>query len=351
MLFASLAILFLVPQDTNAVGQGVSATDRMFESYLALGCWKDNDARVIPILEGRNDTKNRLDGHYKSREDAVKKCFKATLDKGFEVFAVQDGGACFSSADARKNYKKAGSSTECKGMKGGPMANSVYEISPLMKCLCLMPKKHNSLPKGKICFRSEQTKNSKNETALHVAAKFGETKCANILITSRAPIEAKDSNGKTPLQVAVANSKCEVVGKLLTLNADQSVLNSNEKVKLTNCGFSEKPETNAQIIKLPYKPLGCFRDGNPRSLDLLEGNDKVKLILEDHYKRRRDAINKCYKAAKSLGYKIFAVQDGGACVSSKQSPVTYNKYGKSYECAKDGKGGPMANSVYEIKTE
>ena len=101
-----------------------------------------------------------------------------------------------------------------------------------------MPKKYNSLPTGKICFRSELTKNIKNETALHVAAKFGETKCANILATSGAVIEAKDGKGKTPLQVAVAKSQCEVVEGLITLNADQAVLDRTELVKFKKCGFS-----------------------------------------------------------------------------------------------------------------
>ena len=73
-----------------------------------------------------------LDGHYKTRQDAVDKCFKAALKMKFEVFAVQDGGQCFSSADARSKYKQAGNSDKCKIMKGGPMANDVYEIGMLL---------------------------------------------------------------------------------------------------------------------------------------------------------------------------------------------------------------------------
>ena len=73
------------------------------------------------------------------------------------------------------------------------------------------------------------------------------------------------------------------------------------------------------------------------------------MILEDHYKVRTDAINKCYQAAKKLGYKIFALQDGGQCFSSETATVTYNKYGTSSDCESGGKGGPMANDVYKIK--
>ena len=74
------------------------------------------------------------------------------------------------------------------------------------------------------------------------------------------------------------------------------------------------------------------------------------MILDDHYKRRTDAIKKCYDAAINLGYNTFAVQDGGQCFSSKTADVTYNKYGSSSDCGGDKKGGPMANDVYKILT-
>ena len=111
------------------------------------------------------------------------------------------------------------------------------------------------------------------------------------------------------------------------------------------------------FIELPYKHLGCFKDAIPRALESLE------LELEDHYKRRTDAIKKCYDAAIKLRYKFFAVQDGGQCFSgktatvtfslensSKTTTITYEKYGKSSDCVSGGKGGPMANDVYKIKT-
>ena len=66
------------------------------------------------------------------------------------------------------------------------------------------------------------------------------------------------------------------------------------------------------------------------------------------YHSREDAIQKCYQAAKSLGYHVFAVQHGGQCASSATAKSTYNKYGASTACMPDGKGGPWANDVYEI---
>jgi len=352
ILFATLAILAQIPHHTYATGQGVSATDPMFETYLSLGCWKDgitaNKTRALPTIEGQS---NKLDKHYKRRTDAVMKCAKAALQKGFEVFAVQDGGQCFSSADARSKYKQFGRSEKCETMKGGPMANDVYQISPLKKCLCLMPRLHNSLPANNtMCFGSEQKKNKiNNQTALHVAAKFGETDCAKILINSHARIEAVDKDQKTPLQIAAGSKQCGVMKALVVVNANQDKLSNVEKANLRAC-IPATPQTGAQKIELAYERLGCFKDNIPRALDSLEGNKNVSLILTDHYKRRTDVIKKCYNAANFLGYKIFAVQDGGQCFSSQKAEVAYNKYGTSSDCASDGEGGPMANSVYKIKT-
>jgi len=50
----------------------------------------------------------------------------------------------------------------------------------------------------------------------------------------------------------------------------------------------------------------------------------------------------------SKGYNVFAVQDGGQCFGLNTEVITYNKYGASTDCLSDGKGGPMANEVYQI---
>ena len=102
------------------------------------------------------------------------------------------------------------------------------------------------------------------------------------------------------------------------------------------------------FLELPWAHLGCFKDSIPRALNSLEGTNPG--VLDDHYKRRTDAIGKCYVAAVKVGYNVFAVQDGGQCFISKTADVTYNKYGSSSDCGSDKKGGPMANDVYKIIT-
>lgn len=264
MLFLTLAILAHIPHQTYAAGQGVGVRNKKFESYLTLGCWKDTIPRVIPTLEGYSTF---LDGPYKHRMNAVNKCLKAALEKKFEVFAVQDGGQCFSSADARSKYKQSGNSDKCKIMKGGPMANDVYEVGPLKRCLVLMPQRHYP----KLTFRTEQSKrNVTDETALHVAAKFGETECAKILINSNAPIEAVDNQNKTPLAVAAGYNKCEIMKALVEMKAKEDTLSRQQKDNLKAC-IPVKPETSP--LTVGHDSSKCLEDNGNGLLQDLDCKD------------------------------------------------------------------------------
>ena len=85
--------------------------------------------RAIPTLEGKIDLLHLLDGRYENRENAINKCYEAALFFGYDVFAVQNGGWCGSSATAKQAYQYYGKSSKCKqDGKGGPWANEVYQI-------------------------------------------------------------------------------------------------------------------------------------------------------------------------------------------------------------------------------
>ncbi len=96
----------------------------------------------------------------------------------------------------------------------------------------------------------------------------------------------------------------------------------------------------------PYETIGCFQDRDSHAVPTLEEQDS---ILDGSYKARQHAIEKCYQVAKKRGFHLFAVQDGGWCVTSASASKTFDKYGKSSACKSDGKGGPGANQVYYIK--
>ena len=95
----------------------------------------------------------------------------------------------------------------------------------------------------------------------------------------------------------------------------------------------------------PYVSVGCWTDRGSRAIATLEGKDGR---LRGAYRSRRQAIQKCYQAARARGYRYFAVQHQGWCASSATAGRTYRKYGRSNRC-RNGKGGPWANDVYMIK--
>lgn len=114
ILFSGIAILFQLADLNHAE-----------LTYKSIGCWKDNIPRALELLEGEKS----LVGHYKTRKSPVKACSEAAHRKGFQFFAVQDGGQCFGSR-FNSTYAKYGKSTKCTAKTGGPMANDVYELDP-----------------------------------------------------------------------------------------------------------------------------------------------------------------------------------------------------------------------------
>ena len=103
---------------------------------------------------------------------------------------------------------------------------------------------------------------------------------------------------------------------------------------------------------MEYESVGCYKDSDERAITSAEGY-RYSLpdphMLSHDYKTRKQAIQKCALFAKLQGYKMFAVQDGGQCLTSPTAHLTYNKYGESQDCKNDGKGGPQANQVYRLK--
>ena len=111
--------------------------------------------------------------------------------------------------------------------------------------------------------------------------------------------------------------------------------------------FSEGGEIyiNPFFRFLSAKGIGCFRDTSRRAISTLEGRSR---LLKGRYRSRPYAIQKCASAAMKRGYRMFAVQHGGWCASTKRAHLTYGRYGRSNRC-RNGKGGPWANDVYVLK--
>ena len=88
-------------------------------SFTSLGCWKDNSIRSIDGYEGVK---------------GIQGCFERAKALGYDVFAVQYRGQCFTTATAGETYKKYGPSNGCSASgTGGAWANEVYKIHKIGK--------------------------------------------------------------------------------------------------------------------------------------------------------------------------------------------------------------------------
>ena len=104
---------------------------------------------------------------------------------------------------------------------------------------------------------------------------------------------------------------------------------------------------NSDACLYEIKDLGCWKDARPRAIQPL---DEICPTLMDSYEFRANAYEKCLEVTMSLGYKVFALQNGGWCASAPDAENTYQKYGGSSACRVDGEGGEWANQVYKINS-
>ena len=92
------------------------------------------------------------------------------------------------------------------------------------------------------------------------------------------------------------------------------------------------------MVTWDIRGVGCFRDSR-RSPAV--GRMVVNL------KGVKNAVMKCFRQARKLGYKMFAMRNGGKCFAGARGHLTYSKYGRSRGCRK-GLGGSSAINVYRF---
>ncbi|XP_077997898.1 uncharacterized protein LOC144451013 [Glandiceps talaboti] len=102
-----------------------------FVHYVSLGCYTDDPySRVFPVnsnLENNDLVSDLLDGIYRHRQDAFKKCSLAANRLGFLVFSLQNGGKCWAGNTLGLTYDMYGTSNVCADDgEGGLLANHVY---------------------------------------------------------------------------------------------------------------------------------------------------------------------------------------------------------------------------------
>jgi hypothetical protein len=98
--------------------------------YQSLGCWadtpnwRDTKNRALISLEGLDP---RIMADYHTRKQPISKCAEIARGLGYNLFAIQNGGQCFSGPPSR-NFKMYGPSEKCKNGVGGSLANDVYKL-------------------------------------------------------------------------------------------------------------------------------------------------------------------------------------------------------------------------------
>ena len=126
-------ILLFISTTSNIKSMLLFSSDFLFSvKYESLGCYRDKSFRAIPSLE-RSDVLLE-DSYWYQRNDAIRKCAVAAKVRGYQTFALQDGGMCVSSLDANETFWKYGRSQDCRNDgKGGPWANQVYNLTGTME--------------------------------------------------------------------------------------------------------------------------------------------------------------------------------------------------------------------------
>ncbi|XP_070545888.1 uncharacterized protein [Ptychodera flava] len=330
-----------------------------------LGCWKDTSNRAIGSLEGKD---NMLDGDYHTRRDAISKCRDAALFRGYSVFALQNGGWCASSVIAQDTYKKYGQADNCaEDGEGGAWANQVYKItngpaSDLENLGCWTDTINRAIPslegQDDRLDGSYQSRNDAIRKCKEAAVSRGFTTFA----VQNGGWCASSADAEITYQKYGRSTNCAGDGEgggwanqvyRITNNPGLENLGCWKDTSKRAIGSLEGKDnmldgdyhTRRDAINSDLENLGCWTDTINRAIPSLEGQD---YRLDGSYHSRNDAIRKCKEAAVSRGFTIFAVQNGGWCASSADAEITYQKYGRSTNCAGDGEGGGWANQVYRI---
>jgi len=97
---------------------------------------------------------------------------------------------------------------------------------------------------------------------------------------------------------------------------------------------------------LEYLSLGCFLNNNDtRAIPTLESVNAT--FLDGPHEIRKNAVKKCALEAAKMGYKAFAIQDGGACYSGPYAHLNYSVYG-ARNCPTGVNDSMLVNEVYLV---
>ncbi|XP_066027384.1 uncharacterized protein [Pocillopora verrucosa] len=322
-------------------------------TYESKGCYKDQEARAISSLEGKDVL---LSDSYTEREDAIQKCAVAAIIRGYITFGIQNGGMCVSGPNAHQTYSKYGESMDCKNDgEGGPWANQVYNLVGRVDDI------FESVYRLHVgCFDDMQAQRIPS---------LMQDPVLNITITSdfreiHAHLNLSQQEDRFNVKCALATWRRGYKAYVVTADG-QCASGPDTHTNIVKFGYgleecSTVPANNKAYLVGPgpfippfeglhveYESVGCYED---KRVPAIENATPLGYDLLGYYinKMKGNEIQKCALYAKLIGYKVFAIQNGGECLTSATAHKTYSKYGESRVCKGDGKGGPFANQVYRL---
>nr|XP_039248872.1 uncharacterized protein LOC120326618 [Styela clava] len=285
--------------------------------YTSIGCFRDTGNRAIPQADGRFQS---LRDSYPQRKDAIAKCARVATDLEYKVFAVQNGGWCATGSEAHMTYQKYGPSNGCrKDGEGGPWANHVYGVNgwkpeplselSLLDLGCWRDNGKRAIPGVDTILTKRYGPYTARKEAIQKCGIFAKSKGYSVF--------------------AVQNGGwCATVRMQEVLLTSMDLIQHVEKMAKEDHGEIKFTRFSLQL-----------HWGVTRILEIEQFHRQTERFqtLRDNYKQRRNAIEKCAMVASSLGYKLFAVQNGGCAPLEKDAHLTYGKYGLSSNCEEGGK--------------
>ncbi|XP_070205812.1 uncharacterized protein [Littorina saxatilis] len=95
--------------------------------------------------------------------------------------------------------------------------------------------------------------------------------------------------------------------------------------------------------------LGCWT--NEPSSFAIPSVEGLFPKVNDSYHFRVAALRRCADVATSTGSLVFALQNGGQCLTAPDAQITFSTYGPSGGCGNSGKGGANAMNVYSFNKD
>lgn len=115
-----------------------------------------------------------------------------------------------------------------------------------------------------------EQKNAEGQTALHVAAQYGQSTVGSMLVERDASVQVKDNNGNTPLHMAAIHDRRLAISFLMWGGSDAFEPNERGNTALHEAALNGAKDCVWQIIAKCDDSEGCQAVKNNQGLTAIE---------------------------------------------------------------------------------